>query len=107
MPTIHYILKDGSRRSVDAKPGSSVMENAISSNVRGIDAECGGSCACATCHVYVEDDFIDRLPPPDDIEREMLDAVAAERLPGSRLGCQLTVSSELEGLTVRVPETQS
>jgi len=107
MPTIHYILKDGSRRSVDAKAGSSVMENAINGNVRGIDAECGGSCACATCHVYVDDAFIDRLPSADEMEGELLDAVAAERLPGSRLSCQLTMTAELDGLTVRVPETQS
>ena len=66
MPTIHYILNDGSTRSVDAKPGSSVMENAIRGNVRGIDAECGGSCSCATCHVYVDAAFADRLPPAPD-----------------------------------------
>ena len=107
MTTIHYILKDGSRRSVDAKPGSSVMENAINGNVRGIDAECGGSCACATCHVYVDDAFIGRLPSADEMEGELLDAVAAGRLPSSRLSCQLTMTAELDGLTVRIPETQS
>jgi len=107
MPTIHYILKDGSRRSVDAKPGSSVMENAIRGNVRGIDAECGGSCSCATCHVYVDEAFTDRLPPADEMESELLDGVASERRPGSRLSCQLTVTAELDGLTVRIPETQS
>jgi len=106
MPTITYILKDGSARSIDAKAGASVMETAIHHNVRGIDAECGGSCSCATCHVYVADDFIDRLPPPDDMEDELLDGVASGRLPGSRLSCQLTVTPELDGLTVRVPETQ-
>ncbi|CAN5514325.1 2Fe-2S iron-sulfur cluster-binding protein [soil metagenome] len=106
MPTIHYILKDGTSRDVDAKSGASVMETAIRHNIRGIDAECGGSCACATCHVYVDDSFIDLLPPPDDMESEMLDMVAAERLPGSRLSCQLTVTAELDGLKVRVPETQ-
>ncbi len=107
MPTIHYILKDGTSRDVEAKAGASVMETAIRHNIRGIDAECGGSCACATCHVYVDDGFIDRLPPPDDMESEMLDMVAAERRPGSRLSCQLTVTADLDGLTVRVPETQS
>jgi len=107
MPTIHYILNDGSTRSVDAKPGSSVMENAIRGNVRGIDAECGGSCSCATCHVYVDAAFADRLPPADEMENELLDGVASERLPGSRLSCQLTMTAELDGLTVRVPETQS
>lgn len=107
MPTIHYILKDGSSRSVDAKTGSSVMENAIRGNVRGIDAECGGCCSCATCHVYVDDAFIDRLPPADDMESELLDGVASERLPNSRLSCQLTMTAELDGLTVRMPAAQT
>lgn len=106
MPTIHYILKDGSTRSIDAKPGSSVMENAVRNNVRGIDAECGGSCSCATCHVYVDDAFVSLLPPADDMENDLLDGVASERQPGSRLSCQITMTAELDGLTVRVPETQ-
>ena len=107
MPTINYILKDGTSRGVDAKPGSSVMENAIRGNIRGIDAECGGCCSCATCHVYVDEAFFDRLPPPDEMENELLDGVASERRPTSRLSCQLSVTAELDGLTVRVPETQS
>ncbi len=107
MPTIHYILLDGSTRSVEAKAGASIMETAIRANLRGIDAECGGCCSCATCHVYVDDAFIDRLPPPDDMESELLEGVAAERLPGSRLSCQLLLSAELDGLTVRVPASQS
>ena len=107
MPTIHYILKDGSSRQVDAKAGTSVMENAIRHNVRGIDAECGGSCSCATCHVYVDDAFIDRLAPPDEMEDELLDGVASDRRAGSRLGCQITMTADLDGLTVRIPETQS
>ncbi|MEJ8822490.1 2Fe-2S iron-sulfur cluster-binding protein [Variovorax humicola] len=107
MPTINYILKDGSRRSVDARLGTSVMENAVRGNVRGIDAECGGSCSCATCHVYVDDAFFERLPPPDEMENELLDGVASERLPGSRLSCQLTVTADLDGLVVHVPEAQS
>ena len=106
MPTIHYILKDGSTRAIDAKPGSSVMENAVRNNVRGIDAECGGSCSCATCHVYVDDAFIALLPPADDMENDLLDGVASERQPGSRLSCQITMTAELDGITVRVPETQ-
>ena len=107
MPTITYILKDGSTRRIDARTGASVMETAVHHNVRGIDAECGGSCSCATCHVYVADDFMDRLPPPDDMENELLDGVAADRLPGSRLSCQLVVGPELDGLTVRIPESQA
>ena len=107
MPTIHYIQRDGSRRSADAKTGSSVMENAVRLNVRGIDAECGGSCVCATCHVYIDEAFIDRLPPPDEMESELLDGVVADRQAGSRLGCQVVMTAELEGLVVRVPETQA
>ncbi len=106
MPTIHYILKDGSTRSVEAKAGASVMETAIHHNIRGIDAECGGSCSCATCHVYVDQAFLDRLTPPDEMEDELLDATASERLPTSRLSCQIPVTAELDGLTVRVPATQ-
>lgn len=107
MPTIHYILKDGSTRSIDAKNGASVMETAVLNNVRGIDAECGGSCSCATCHVYVDDAFIDRLEPADEMESELLDGVASERRPGSRLSCQIVLTPALDGLSVRVPETQS
>jgi len=106
MPTIHYILKDGTTRSVDAKVGASVMETAIHHNVRGIDAECGGSCSCATCHVYVEEAFVGKLVPPDEMEDELLDGTASERKSNSRLSCQIAVTAELEGLTVRVPETQ-
>jgi 2Fe-2S ferredoxin len=106
MPTIHYILKDGSTRSVDAKAGASVMETAIRHNIRGIDAECGGSCSCATCHVYVDEAFIAKLTPADEMESELLDGVASERLPGSRLSCQIAITAELDGLTVRVPESQ-
>lgn len=107
MPEIHFILKDGTRRTVQAKEGASVMETAIHNNVRGIDAECGGCCSCATCHVYVDDAFLARLPAPDDMENELLDGVAAERRPGSRLSCQIIVTSELDGLTVAVPATQA
>ncbi len=106
MPTIHYILHNGSTQSVDATSGTSVMQAAIQANVRGIDAECGGSCSCATCHVYVAEDWIPRLPPPDEMENELLEGVCAGREPGSRLSCQITVSPELDGLTVRVPSAQ-
>jgi 2Fe-2S ferredoxin len=107
MPTIHYIRPDGQRSTVDAKAGMSVMETAIRNNVRGIDAECGGSCSCATCHIYVDADFFDRLPPPDEMEAELLEGVAASREPTSRLSCQIAVTPELDGLTVRIPERQS
>lgn len=107
MPTIHYILKDGSTRSIEARPGASVMEAAVHHNVRGIDAECGGSCSCATCHVYVDDAFVDRLAPPDAMESELLDGTASERRPNSRLSCQILVTPSLDGLTVHVPARQA
>ena len=107
MTKISYIAFDGTRFDVEAENGSTVMESAIRNCVPGLEAECGGACACATCHVYVDDAFIDRLPSADKMESELLDGVAAERLPNSRLSCQLTMTAELDGLTVRVPETQS
>lgn len=107
MPTIHYIQPNGTRSTVKAELGMSVMETAIRHNVKGIDAECGGSCSCATCHVYVDPAFAHQLPAPDEMESELLDGVAAERRPESRLSCQLKVSDALDGLLVRIPETQS
>lgn len=107
MPTLHYILKDGSTRSVEARIGASVMETAIHHNIPGIDAECGGSCSCATCHVYVDEAGLGRLVPPDEMEDELLDGTASERAPNSRLSCQITVTAELDGLTVRIPECQA
>lgn len=106
MPTITYVLKDGNEKKVASANGKSLMEVAIANNVRGIDAECGGCCSCATCHVYVDETWADRLPAPDDMENELLDGVAAERGPTSRLSCQIIVSDALDGLVVRVPETQ-
>jgi 2Fe-2S ferredoxin len=107
MPTIHYILKDGSTRSIEANPGASVMETAVHHNVRGIDAECGGSCSCATCHVYIDDAFVDRLLPADEMESELLEGTACERRHNSRLSCQIVVTPALDGLTVRVPARQA
>lgn len=107
MTAIHFILHDGSRRTVQARDGRSVMEAALQNNVRGIDAECGGSCSCATCHVYVDPAFIEQLDAPDAMEAELLDATAAPREAGSRLACQIPVRSTLEGLVVRVPATQA
>ncbi|OXR49993.1 ferredoxin [Pusillimonas sp. T2] len=106
MTVIHYILRDGTDRAVDAKDGASLMENAIMNNVRGIEAECGGCCSCATCHVYVDEKFAALLPAPDDMENELLDGVAAERKPTSRLSCQISVGPELDGLIVHIPEAQ-
>ena len=99
MPKIIYLDADGTRREFDVKAGHSVMEGAIENDVPGIVAECGGACACATCHAYVEDSWLARLPEMDDMEDAMLDA-AYERRPNSRLTCQIEVTDELDGLVV-------
>jgi len=106
MPRIVFVQPDGQSVEVEASVGTSVMQAAVHNNVRGIDADCGGCCSCATCHVYVEDAFAARLPAPDAMEDDMLSGTAAERRPTSRLGCQITITADLDGLTVRVPDRQ-
>lgn len=106
MPTITYVLKDGNTKTVAAANGKTLMELAIASNVRGIDAECGGCCSCATCHVYIDPAWLDKLPAPDEMENELLEGVAAERTDASRLSCQIVLSDALDGMIVHVPATQ-
>ncbi|RMF97221.1 MAG: (2Fe-2S)-binding protein [Gammaproteobacteria bacterium] len=105
MPRIVYLASDGERYEIDVEPGNTVMEGAIDNNVPGIVAECGGACSCATCHVYVDDGWLERLPPMEDMEDAMLDA-AAERRANSRLSCQLEVTPELDGLVVQVADNE-
>jgi 2Fe-2S ferredoxin len=105
MARITYIEKDGTRRDVDVPNGLTVMEGAKRYAVPGIDGDCGGACACATCHVYVEEGWFDRLAPMDELERDMLD-FAFDVRPESRLSCQIKVDDSLAGLVVRVPERQ-
>jgi 2Fe-2S ferredoxin len=106
MAKITYQQSDGSSKTVDVKDGQNLMEGAIVNNISGIDGECGGGCMCATCHIYISDDMIAKLPPADENELEMLDHVASERQDGSRLSCQIKVCAELDGLTVTVPDEQ-
>lgn len=106
MPIVKYVLTNGSERAVEVAKGASVMQGAVQNGIREILADCGGGCACATCHVYVDPEFEDRLPPKSDIEDELLDGVAAERRSNSRLSCQLTMDASLDGLVVRLPERQ-
>ena len=106
MPKITYKDNQGNSKTIEVENGLSVMEGAIQHNVSGIDADCGGSMACATCHVYVEDKWLDKLPKAEDAEVDMID-MAYEPKKNSRLSCQLIVSDELEGLTVITPEKQS
>lgn len=107
MPEVTYVATDRTERKVEVPQGRSVMQGAIQNGVRGIEAECGGVLSCATCHVYVDPDWADRLDPPSEDEEDMLSNTAAERRPGSRLSCQIEVTDDLNGLRVQIPETQS
>ena len=102
MPKITYIDADGSERAVDAEVGATVMESAIKNGVPGIEAECGGACACATCHVYVTDGWYEKLSPPSDAEVDMLDMAISVEPGSSRLSCQLVCSDALDGIKVTV-----
>jgi 2Fe-2S ferredoxin len=106
MPKITFVAHDGTNFEVDAENGSTVMENAIKNAVPGIEAECGGACACATCHVYVDDAWTDKTGGPEAMEEDMLD-FAYDVQPTSRLSCQIKVTDELDGLVVKVPERQA
>jgi len=106
MPQITFIRADGGRQSLEASEGVSVMQVAMGAGIPGIVAECGGSAMCATCHVYVDAAWADRLPAPLGNELEMLECTAAEREPTSRLSCQIKVTAALDGLLVRIPERQ-
>ena len=106
MPKITYTEHNGKSHTLNVANGLSVMEGAIQNNIPGIDADCGGGMACATCHVYVKEEWFDKLPKKEDGEEDMLD-MAYEPNKFSRLSCQLTVSDELEGLVVKLPEKQA
>lgn len=106
MAKIVYVEAGGAEHTVDVPEGWTVMQGAVANGVAGIDAECGGSCSCGTCHVYVDEASLSQLPKPDDNEEATLDEVAAEVKPTSRLGCQVKVTAELDGLVVRIPSSQ-
>lgn len=106
MTKLTFIAFDGKRIDVDAVNGSTVMENAIKNAVPGIEAECGGACACATCHVYVDDAWTGIVGKPAAMEEDMLD-FAFDVRPNSRLSCQIKVKDELNGLVVSIPERQA
>ena len=105
MTKLSFIAFDGTTFEVDAENGSTVMENAIKNAVPGIEAECGGACACATCHVYVDEAWMEAVGEPEAMEEDMLD-FAYDVRPNSRLSCQIRVRDDLDGLIVRVPERQ-
>jgi 2Fe-2S ferredoxin len=105
MPKINFVDSDGTNREVETKNGTSVMEAAVQNMIPGIDADCGGACACATCHVYVSDDWMDKLKTKDDMEDSMLD-FAEDVQENSRLSCQILMNDQLDGITVTTPESQ-
>lgn len=105
MPKITFIDSKGTARDVDANVGASIMETAVQNMIPEIDADCGGACACATCHVYVANEWADKLKPKDDMEDSMLD-FAEDVQEHSRLSCQILVTKELDGIVVTTPETQ-
>ena len=106
MPKITYIEHNGKSHTINVSNGLSVMEGAVQNNIPGIDADCGGGMACATCHVYVKEEWFDKLPKKEDGEEDMID-MAHEPNKFSRLSCQLTVSDKLDGLVVQLPEKQA
>jgi 2Fe-2S ferredoxin len=105
MPKINFVDSDGTNREVETKNGTSIMEAAVQNMIPGIDADCGGACACATCHVYVSNDWMEKLKAKDDMEDSMLD-FAEDVQDNSRLSCQILMSDELDGITVTTPESQ-
>ena len=105
MAKITYIEHDGKPHTIEVANGLSVMEGAVQNNIPGIDADCGGSMACATCHVYVKEEWFNKLPKKENGEEDMLD-MAFEPKKNSRLSCQLMVSDQLDGLVVDLPEKQ-
>jgi 2Fe-2S ferredoxin len=105
MPKITYIEHNGTEHVVEVAEGLSVMEGAVKNSIPGIDADCGGACACSTCHVYVDPAWLDKLPAKESMEEDMLD-FAYEPKENSRLTCQLKVTPALDGLVVRMPEKQ-
>ena len=105
MAKITYIENNGTSHTVDVAEGLTVMEGAVQNNIPGIDADCGGGMACATCHVYVKDDWFNKIPKKEDGEDDMLD-MAFEPKKNSRLSCQLIVSDDLDGLIVNIPSKQ-
>ena len=106
MPKITYIEHNGKKHTIDVANGLSIMEGAVQNNIPGIDADCGGAMACATCHVYVKEEWFNNLPQKEQGEEDMLD-MAFEPKKNSRLSCQILVSKELDGIVVDLPKKQA
>ena len=106
MPKITYIEHNGKSHTIEVAKGLTVMEGAVQNDIPGIDADCGGSCACATCHIYVNEKWFEKLNKKESAEEDMLD-MAYEPNKFSRLGCQITITEELDGLVVKMPSKQA
>ena len=106
MPKITYIEQNGNSKTIEVDNGLTVMEGAVQNNIPGIDADCGGGMACATCHVYVQEDWFNKISKKEDGEEDMLD-MAFEPKKNSRLSCQIIVSDEIDGLVVNIPSKQA
>jgi 2Fe-2S ferredoxin len=106
LASVTYVSSQGAERTVEVQPGTSIMRAAISNGIKGIFAECGGEMMCATCHVYLDDRYLDQFPPVSDHESEMLDTTASDRQHNSRLSCGLIVTKEHDQLIVYLPESQ-
>jgi len=107
MPQITFVAFSGTEQTIEIKEGETVMFGATRNGVDGIVGECGGFCNCATCHVYIGQPWLAQLPPLSEQEDEMLEGTVSDRKPGSRLGCQITITEALDGMVVHTPERQS
>jgi 2Fe-2S ferredoxin len=107
MSRVTYIDFAGNTTELDLANGMTLMQGAVMNGIDGIEGECSGSCACATCHCYIDEAFLDKLPEMSENEDELLDGTVSERLPNSRLSCQIRMSDALDGIVVRLPEEQS
>lgn len=106
MPTVTYVDFEGNRSELNLANGMTLMQGAVMNGIEGIEGECSGSCACATCHCYVDEAYLDKLPALSENEDELLEGTASERLATSRLSCQIRMSDELDGIVVQLPEEQ-
>lgn len=105
MPLVKYVSHDGITNEIEVPSGNSVMQGAVDNMLDGIIAECGGSCSCATCHCYIDEAWLDKVAPASEMEKDMLECVL-EPQDNSRLSCQINVTDELDGLVVKLPESQ-
>lgn len=106
MPKVNYVSSAGDSREIEVPAGTTVMAAALKNGIDGILAECGGVCMCSTCHVFVDEKFLSKMPPAQDTEEAVLEIAAIERKPNSRLSCQIKMTDDLDGLIVHLPEKQ-